>query len=268
MTHLPPPADLPEKTPPSLRAGGVAAASVISELLRVQAAAVPRSTLSRVFGGSPLLADARPWYVGALGELTVAERLSGLHPEWTVLHSIPVGTRGSDIDHLVIGPGGVFTINTKFHEGARVWLASRRLLVNGQKTDHLRNTRFEASRVAKLLTTAANAPIAASGIVALVGVKQLTVKSRPDDMAVLRDTELVRWLHKRPEVIAPDLRPHLASVARLPSTWGGAGLEPDLAAFTRIRRTVEAARRVRITWAAAVLVVVTASLLGVSQMLL
>lgn len=179
-----------------------------------------------------------------------------------------MGTRGSDIDHIVIGPGGAFTINAKFHEGARVWLASRRLLVNGQKTDHLRNARFEASRVAKLLTSTANAPIAASGIVALVGVKQLTVKSRPDDVTVLRDTELVRWLHKRPEILASDLRTHLTSVARLPSTWGNAGLEPDLAEFARIRRTVEAARRVRITWAAAVLLVVTASLFGVGQMLL
>jgi hypothetical protein len=149
-----------------------------------------------------------------------------------------------------------------------VWLGSRRLLVNGQKTDHLRNARFEASRVAKLLTSAAHAPIAASGIVALVGVKQLTVKSRPDDVAVLRDTGLVRWLHKRPEVLASDLRTHLTSVASLPSTWGSAGLEPDLAAFARIRRTVEAARRVRITWASGLLVLVTASLFGASQMLL
>lgn len=179
-----------------------------------------------------------------------------------------MGTRGSDIDHLVIGPGGVFTINTKFHEGAQVWVGSRRLLVNGQKTDHLRNARFEASRVAKLLTTAANTPISASGIVALVGVKQLSVKGRPDDVIVLHDTQLVRWLHKHPEILAPDLRAHLTSVAIAPSTWGSAGPAPDLAAFATIRRTVEAARRVRITWACALLVMVSVSLWGVSQLLL
>jgi hypothetical protein len=32
-----------------------------------------------------------------------------------VLHAVPVGDRGSDIDHVVIGHGGVYTVNTKTH---------------------------------------------------------------------------------------------------------------------------------------------------------
>ncbi|MBG6212216.1 hypothetical protein RCH23_000129 [Cryobacterium sp. CAN_C3] len=43
--------------------------------------------------------------------------LSKLGPEWTVLHAVPVGSGSSDIDHVVIGPAGVFTINTKNHTG-------------------------------------------------------------------------------------------------------------------------------------------------------
>jgi hypothetical protein len=35
-------------------------------------------------------------------------------PEWTVLHSVPVGTGSTDIDHIAIGPAGVFTLNTKY----------------------------------------------------------------------------------------------------------------------------------------------------------
>ncbi|HWK76739.1 NERD domain-containing protein [Microbacterium sp.] len=264
MTGAPPPAELPETTSPVARAGGVAAASVISEFLRVQGDVAPRSAMSRVFGRSPLSSDSRPWYLGSLGELEVAERLSRLSPEWTVLHSVPVGTRGSDIDHLVIGPGGVFTINTKFHEDANVWLGTHRLLVNGQKTDHLRNARFEASRVAKLLTRVAHAPVSASGIVALVGVKQITVKNRPTDVPVLRDSELIRWLHTQPEVLAPDFRVRLARIATNPSTWGGETLVPDLAAFGVIRRTVEGARRVRLAWGFALLLLVPASTLGLS----
>ena len=75
------------------------------------------------------------------------DRLGG---GWLVVHAVPVGKAGSDIDHLVIGPAGVFTINAKYHEGMKVWVASKRVLVNGQRTDHLRNAVFEASRVSIL----------------------------------------------------------------------------------------------------------------------
>ena len=31
-----------------------------------------------------------------------------------------LGEKGSDIDHVIIGPGGVFTLNTKNHTGGNV----------------------------------------------------------------------------------------------------------------------------------------------------
>ncbi|MCE0446144.1 NERD domain-containing protein [Streptomyces tricolor] len=33
---------------------------------------------------------------------------------WHVLHGVPK-SNGGDIDHLLIGPGGVFSLNTKTH---------------------------------------------------------------------------------------------------------------------------------------------------------
>ena len=60
------------------------------------------------------------WRIGAAGEVKVGARLNRLRRHgWRVLHSIPLG-RGGDIDHLIIGPGGVFTANTKHHPNARV----------------------------------------------------------------------------------------------------------------------------------------------------
>ena len=72
-----------------------------------------------------------------------------------MLHSVPVGSGSSDLDHVVIGPAGVFTINTKHHRGQNVWVGGRRILVNGQRTDHLRNANYEAKRASKLLSVAA-----------------------------------------------------------------------------------------------------------------
>ena len=59
--------------------------------------------------------EERAWRIGADGEEPVAARLAKLGPDWRTIHAVPVGDRGSDIDHVVIGPAGVFTINAKNH---------------------------------------------------------------------------------------------------------------------------------------------------------
>ena len=70
---------------------------------------------------------------GGKGERLVAKRLAKLGEEWLVLHSIPVGDKGTDIDHLVMGPGGVFSLNTKNHSGQRVWVHTHAFRVNGAR---------------------------------------------------------------------------------------------------------------------------------------
>lgn len=75
--------------------------------------------------------DERAWRVGADGEESVAKRLERVakrDPRWRFLHSIPVGQRDSDIDHVAIGPGGVFTLNTKNHLGKKGLGRARRAL--------------------------------------------------------------------------------------------------------------------------------------------
>jgi hypothetical protein len=226
---------------------------VIAEFLRLQSAAGPRTPVARLFGRSPLSADSRPWYLGALGELDVANRLDQLGPGWTVLHSVPIGTRGSDIDHVVVGPAGVFTINTKFHEGANVWVGSRRLLVNGQKTDHLRNAHYEAQRVRRLLERALARPVPVTGLIALVGIRRLTFKSRPEGAVVLRAGELVRWLNRQPTAFAPEQLALATSVVSSTATWGVPPPPPDLGRFMDLRAETQNARRVRIGWGFAAL---------------
>jgi hypothetical protein len=53
---------------------------------------------------------------GARGEESVGALLTRLpRPEWWVIHDVSLG-RGN-VDHIVIGPPGVFTIETKSHPG-------------------------------------------------------------------------------------------------------------------------------------------------------
>lgn len=256
-SELPPQLPLDSPAPTSSTFGTVAAASVMAECLRVQADVPPRHALARTFGRSPLSDDSRPWYVGALGELEVASRLDSLGDDWTVLHSVPIGTRGSDIDHVVVGAAGVFTINTKFHEGARIWVGSRRLLVNGQAKDHLRNTRYEATRTQKLLPAAAGTEVPVTGVIAIVGAKQITIREQPTDIAVLDAARLTRWLKRQEPRLDLEQTVALSTLVRDAATWTSEPQhEPDVSGFDALHREVVGAKRVRMTWGGALLVAI------------
>jgi len=66
---------------------------------------------------------------GAVGEEKVGEILAALTEGYVVLHDVacPYG----NIDHVVVGPNGVFAVETKSHAG-RVKMADGKLLVNGE----------------------------------------------------------------------------------------------------------------------------------------
>ncbi|WP_166788145.1 nuclease-related domain-containing protein [Cryobacterium glaciale] len=228
----------------------IAAQSVIEELLRLQQAVPPRSGFARFWGYSPLGADSVAWYRGAQGEIEVGRILSRLPPEWRVFHALPIGKAGADIDHLVLGPGGIFTINTKHHRGKKIWIAERTIMVDGHKQPYLRNSKFEATRVTKMLRERMPQLPPAQAVIALVGPGQITIKKKPDEVRVMDANDLRRWLLKRPvSLIEADLV-DLAAIVDAPATWTAltSGPTPSLMAkfavidgefrTARVRRTV------------------------------
>jgi Nuclease-related domain len=89
---------------------------------------------------------------GIRGEEAVADVLAGLPSSYWVLHSVSTG-RG-DVDHVVIGPTGVFALETKAWEGA-FYRSRGRLFCNGKPAEHvLRQARGAAARVHQLLLDA------------------------------------------------------------------------------------------------------------------
>ncbi len=228
------------------------ASGVIAEALRLQANASSRSRLDRLFGRSPLAPDAESWFLGAIGEIEVARILAALGSEWRVFHSVPVGSNGSDIDHLVIGPAGVFTINTKHRAGRSVWVGDRRLMVDGQRTDYLRNSGHEAERAARLLSSATGSAIDVVPLLVIVGAKRITERSKPARVVVLSAERTTRWLRARPETLSVDSIHAVATAAAEFSTWNApTPPEPDLDAFARLRTDVARARVRRQLWASA-----------------
>lgn len=131
---------------------------------------------------------------------------------------MPIGDRGADIDHVVIGPAGVLTLNAKHHPDGMVWVGGDTFLVNGQRQPYVRNSRYESRRVARLLARACGFPAPCRGVVVPVGCT-ITVKQQPQDVAVVGRRDLRRWLGALPQVLRDGDIEQVFAQARRSSTW-------------------------------------------------
>jgi hypothetical protein len=189
------------------------------QALELRAAAPVRTIVARLTGAKT---DERAYRIGADGEEEVARQLARLGPQWHVLHAVPVGDRNSDIDHVAIGPSGVFTINTKNHPQANVWVCGDTFKVNGSNQHYIRNSRHEAQRAARLLSAAAGFDVEVRGVIAVMGAHRgFIVKEQPRDgvVRVVTRREVVKNLsHLQPVLGGPSIA-RIFDVARHLSTW-------------------------------------------------
>ena len=156
-----------------------------------------------------------------------------LGPEYTVLHSVPVGRGDSDIDHVVIGPTGVFTINTKYSPGKDVWFAGWGVYVGGRAEKHyIRNLDFEARRASQRLARAVGAPqIGVTGLLVFVDPRHMSRKAPPGDgtrdLRVISDAELLSAI-SGPTVFTIEQVAKLSEAATHPQTWHDAPAESTI----------------------------------------
>ncbi len=179
-----------------------------------------RAWLTRTFD---VKTDERNWRVGAGGEETVGAKLNRLRKHgWQVLHAVPVGAAESDIDHVIIGPGGVFTVNTKTHPGAKVWVGQYAVRVNGAKTNYLRNSRHEADRAGRLLTAACGFPVPVRPVlVFLTGtlIPDVTIKQTPDGVVVLDRMDIPSAFQRAARRLSDEQIAAIYDQARRSTTW-------------------------------------------------
>lgn len=189
------------------------------QALAARNAAPVKSLLARTLG---VHTSERAWRIGADGEERVAARLAKLakkDPRWRSLHAIPVGARGADIDHLVIGPGGVFTLNTKHHPGARIWVGGDTFMVDGHKQPYIRNSRHESARAAKLLSSACGFPVHAEGVIVTVNADDIVVKKAPVGVHVVPRMQVARWLGRHGPIHPESVLEAIFDAARRSTTW-------------------------------------------------
>ena len=51
-------------------------------------------------------------------------------------------SQDGEIDHVVIGPGGVFTIHLEHQPAAKVWVSEHKVTINGRDSDRMSQARF------------------------------------------------------------------------------------------------------------------------------
>jgi hypothetical protein len=186
------------------------------------------------------------WAIGAVGEDRIGATLNQLPPDWIVLHDVTVGDQGANVDHLVIGPRGIFVLDTKHHPAAHVFAAGRTVTVTPnrvggsaqrRKYEHAKAARVATAHVRRRLIDVtdlsrrlANLPI--HPVLVITGHATLKYGEIPPDVPTIEDRHLIAWLlNHTPD---PPLRPAdlaaLATAVRNPANWPTAPAADQVAA--------------------------------------
>ncbi|MEO7124488.1 MAG: nuclease-related domain-containing protein [Lacisediminihabitans sp.] len=236
----------------------------IDDLMRALSRERPRSVVAKLFGVSPIGPENEQRFARALGESAVGEILAQLGTEWSVLHSISVGREGARLDHLVVGPAGVFTVTTRCHPGVDVATAGRTVLVGGIKVAHVRDAEHDLGWAERSLSAALGESLTVTGLLVFVRPVSLAAHSVSKDVHVLPSGELLSWITGHADVFDDSEVQRVVSVAMLPATWGapaGVELASDAAQLKSLVRQMERSRAIRQLWVgvAVIVFVVTAT---------
>jgi hypothetical protein len=158
--------------------------------------------------------DASAWRRGAAGERRTARLLGPLQQEgWAVLHDLAVPGSRANLDHLVIGPAGVFVIDSKQYRG-RLQLDPSGRLWHGRYplAPALRALSFEADQAAQVLT---DPDVVVVPVMAVHGTQVPWGKVVMEGVPMVPARRLPSMLRELPAVLGPERVASLADQARV-----------------------------------------------------
>jgi Nuclease-related domain len=158
--------------------------------------------------------DTRAWQRGALGERRTAQLLGRLERHgWTILHDLAIPGSRANIDHLLIGPGGVVVVDSKQYRG-RLQLDPYGNLWHGRYplASVLRAVRFEADQADQILGVA---EVQVAAIVAVHGTSVPWGQVTASGVTVVPAAQVPRLLGAEPAILTAERVAWLADRARL-----------------------------------------------------
>ncbi|MGY4645383.1 NERD domain-containing protein [Cellulomonas sp. URHB0016] len=178
---------------------------------------------------------------------SVRTRLDRLTDEgWEVVRDVPLGRQGDMVGHLLIGPGGIFTVSERREAGrtchadgltdeddvdvqpghrgrpgsaSTVVLDGRQMIVDGVPVAALRVARLEASRVQGHLLAAAIPGISVRGVIVVHGDLEIVGVVGPEDPLVVHRTDVPGLFRQMPVRLDPARARAIAQIARRRRTW-------------------------------------------------
>ena len=149
----------------------------------------------------------------------VGDELAKLCGDWRVMRTVSVGHRGTAIDHLAIGPPGVFTMTTKLHPGARAWIGDHAIKINGQRTNYVRTSRLDAQRASRVLSRACGFAVPVRAAIVFVGLDDFTLAQPPADVDVTTRRRMGVWLAGLPVANSANHIEAIHAAARRSTIW-------------------------------------------------
>jgi hypothetical protein len=169
---------------------------------------------------SKLILDMIPteegnWRIGAEAEEEVGRILAELPRYWTARHDILLRPNWN-VDHVVVGPPGVFVLDTKFRSGD-VKSSRSGIRVNGYRTQMAEQVQNQAREVSTLLRSAARMPVWVQPV--LVLANDVGGRAEPDGVHVVGIGEIIEYLMSLPRELEKMVVDELGAVVRDDSTW-------------------------------------------------
>ena len=143
----------------------------------------------------------RAEHAAAKEEQRISAELDDLPAGWYVVHAVGAGEFGDNdrpIDHVVIGPGGVYAIYLEHQPGAKVWVSEHTVTIDGRDSERLRETRFEARHSTNVLTEVCGFDVTVQSVLVLIGAATMQTLSRPAEVHVRTQHDIRDWLCKQP----------------------------------------------------------------------
>lgn len=146
----------------------------------------------------------RSWVKGLRGENIVLNQLNTLPQNFFVFHDVKLPKGQGNIDHIVIGPTGLFVIETKNYSG--------NYQINGNQWYYYKNGKYNLIKnknpgiqlirnIMNLKSFLADSGIKKSqiyayGIVAFIQ-NNYSIKKKPDNYQILRPTQIPEYIQSR-----------------------------------------------------------------------
>lgn len=145
-----------------------------------------------------LARQADLWERGAAGEEATAALLDSLRAEgWHSWHDVAwPGRPRANLDHVLIGPGGVFVVDSKHWSGS-ITVNDNVLRQNGRR----RETAVTGAAEAALVITRVMGDLPATGVLCFVRDEPITGWAR--DVMLCSSETVIEMLKSRPSVIHP-----------------------------------------------------------------